>query len=477
MIRLPVIANYIGRILVIVGIAMLSSTFWALYFEEEMLSLLIPALLTIAAGLVLSINYRLYININYREGFAIVTLGWVAACIFGTLPYFFSGLFTPADALFETVSGFTTTGATILTDIEVIPKGLLYWRSLTQWLGGMGIMALFVAIIAGIGVRANQIFKAEIPGPVSTKISPRIKETAKLLWYTYVVLSVILFILLYAFGMTAFDAFIHTFSTMATGGFSSKNASVGYFSPIIQWTIIVFMFLAGINFALHYLAFKNKSLKGYLANRELRLFALVVVIATVIVVFGLSQIGAGEERLRTGLFQVLSIVTTTGFATSDYNTWAHLDQGVILFLMFLGACAGSTSGNIKMGRYLIALERGVVELKRMIHPKAMIPQQYGDKLLEESLVINVLQFFFLYMLFMLLGALLLALMGLDLLTSLTASLSCISNIGPGFGRIGPTENYAFIPDAGKYLLSFLMLLGRLEIYPVLLMLLPDYWRK
>jgi len=478
--RPRVVLNYIGKIIVIIGLAMLSSFFCSFYYGESIVwRLLIAATVTIVFGLLLTFVYRHDENLNYREGFAVVTLGWIAAAFFSTLPFLFSGYFPSfADALFEAVSGITTTGATILTDIEALPRSLLFWRSLTQWLGGMGIMVLFIAIIAGMGVRANQIFRAELPGgTVSSKVSPRIKETARILWITYVVLSIILLVLLYAFGMDLFDAFCHTFSTMATGGFSTKNQSIGFYdSPLIQWTIIAFMFIAGANFSLHYLSFKNRSLKTYLKNQEFVLYSVIVIMAFIVVFADLSHFPGVEERIRTGLFQVVSIITTTGYGTADYTKWTSMGQGVILVLMFIGACAGSTSGNIKVGRYLIMLQRSLIEFKQMIHPKALIPLRYGDKVLSESLVINVLQYFFLHMSMVLIGTVILDVLGLDILSAFTAVVSCMGNVGPAFGALGPADNYAFITDLGKYWLCFLMLLGRLEIFPFLVMLLPEYWK-
>lgn len=479
MVRPEVILNNIGKILVIIGIAMLTSVFWSFYYEENIFfRLLLVALLTILTGWLLSTLNRHNHTLNYREGFAVVSLGWIVASIFGSLPYVVSGhVFSYADAIFETVSGFSTTGATIFIDVEVLPKSLLFWRSLTQWLGGMGIMALFVAIIVGMGVRANQIFRAEIPGPVANKISPRIKETAKFLWLTYVAISVILFILLAVLGMNIFDALCHTFSTMATGGFSTRNASIGYYSSSIQWVIIIFMFIGGTNFTLHYLAFKRLSLKGYFENKEFRLYSFIVIFATILSIIGLSTYYGIGDNIRHSLFQVVSIITTTGYVTGDYETWSSLNQVIILTLMFIGASAGSTSGNIKVGRYLIMLERAKIELKHMIHPRALITMRFGDKVLSNALIINVLQFFFIYIMIILAGTIIMGALGLDLLTSFTATVSCMGNVGPAFGLVGPTNNYALIPDLGKYVLSIIMLLGRLEIYPLLILFLPDYWKN
>lgn len=480
MIRTAVVLNSIGKIIVIIGIAMLSNLIWAVVYQEPIIwRLLLSAIITISLGAILSKVYHHNQAINYREGFAVVALGWVAASLVGALPFMLTGYIPSfADALFETVSGFTTTGASILTDVEALPHSLLYWRSLTHWLGGMGIMVLFVSVIAGMGVRANQIFRAEVPGPVSDKISPRIQETARLLWKTYVVMTLVMLVLLLVFGMDLFNAICHTFATLATGGFSTKTQSVGYWnSAAIQWIITIFMFLSGANFALHYQFYSKRSVMQYLKNREFRLYTFIVLAATGIAFFGITQAKGLEEQIRMSAFQVVSIITTTGFATVDFDQWTPIGKGVLLLLMFIGGSAGSTAGGIKVGRYLIAMQRAKIELKQMVHPKAMISQRFGDRFLHDSLVINVLQFFFLYIMLVFFGTLSMNILGLDLITGLTATLACLGNIGPGLGAVGPVGNYGFIPDIGKYILTVLMLLGRLEIYSLVVLFIPEFWKE
>ena len=481
MIRTSVVLNYIAKIILIIGLAIIAASFCSLIYAEAILGRMILAgliTLVIGAAIDLLIKDKNNMDINYRECFAVVTFGWLAASLFGTLPYLLTG-YVPsfADALFETVSGFTTTGASIFSDVEVLPKGLLFWRALTNWLGGMGIMALFVAIIANVGVRANQIFRAEVPGPVSDKISPRIRETAKLLWITYLVMSGILIILLCLFGMDLFDSICHTFATMATGGFSTKNSSLAYYNPLIQWTVIAFMFLAGANFTLHFLAFRNRSLKGYLANAEFKLYTFIILIASAIIFIGIAQYPGWEESLRQSVFQVVSIITTTGFATADYNFWSPGSQVILLALMLVGGCAGSTAGNIKVSRYIILLEHAKVEIKQMIHPKSVWPVRYGGKPLNQALVVNVLQFFFIYIMIVAVGIIILSIFGLDLMSSISASLSCMGNIGPGFNLVGPVQNYGHLPDISKYVLSVLMFIGRLEIYPVFILFSSLFWEE
>lgn len=478
MVRPAVVLNYIGKIIVFIGISMLALVVCALIYGENTVGqLLLSAVITIAIGGSLAWFYRHNQTMNYRETFAVVGLGWIAASLVGALPFMLTGHASMADAIFETVSGFTTTGASIFSDVEALPHSLLLWRSLTQWLGGMGIVVLFVSIIGGIGVKANQLFRAEFTGPVSDKLSPRIKETARFLWITYVVFTVVLTILLLFLGMDLFDALCHAFGTVATGGFSTKNQSIAYWdSAWIQWTIILFMFLCGANFALHYQVYAKKTLKHYLMDREFRMYSLIILAAAFIGVFGITQASGVEEHLRASVFQAVSIITTTGFVNMNFEQWSPLSKTVLLILMFIGGCAGSTAGGVKIIRHLIALERVKIEIKHLLHPRATISQKFGDRFIDDSLVINVLQFIFFYGILIILGTLAMTALGLDVISGFTSSLCCLGNIGPGFGNVGPMANYGFIPDIGKYLLSLLMLLGRLEIYTLILLFYPDYWR-
>lgn len=290
-------------------------------------------------------------------------------------------------------------------------------------------------------------------------------------------MSGILIILLCLFGMDLFDSICHTFATMATGGFSTKNSSLAYYNPLIQWTVIAFMFLAGANFTLHFLAFRNRSLKGYLANAEFKLYTFIILIASAIIFIGIAQYPGWEESLRQSVFQVVSIITTTGFATADYNFWSPGSQVILLALMLVGGCAGSTAGNIKVSRYIILLEHTKVEIKQMIHPKSVWPVRYGGKPLNQALVVNVLQFFFIYIMIVAVGIIILSIFGLDLMSSISASLSCMGNIGPGFNLVGPVQNYGHLPDISKYVLSVLMFIGRLEIYPVFILFSSLFWEE
>ena len=485
MIRGRVILNALGKIVLFIGIAMLSCLIWAAQDGVAVVKgIMAAAALTIIIGLITTLASKNKGSLNFKESFAVVTLGWLVASIFGALPFLTTGVLDSfAGAWFESMSGFTTTGASVFTDVEACPRAVLFWRSLTQWLGGIGIIALFVALISNIGVRANQLFKAEVPGPVSDKISPRIRETARSLWKTYVVISLLCILTFYALGMDLFDAICHAFATMATGGFSTKNASIGFYSsPWLQWAVTFFMIVAGTNFALHFLAFKRRSLTGYLKNAEFKLYLAIILGATILIALDLNHgmggsLAVWEEKFRIACFQVVSILTTTGYATVDYNLWTPLAWVILLLMMFVGGCAGSTAGSIKPGRYLIILRRSLIELRKMVHPKAVMPLRFGGKVLNEDLVMNVQQFFFLYIMILVAGMIVMSAWGLDFISSLTASATCLGNIGPGFGLVGPTQNFSFIPAAGKVILTLEMLIGRLEIYPMLVLFVPAFWRK
>ena len=418
-------------------------------------------------------------QVRYREAFALVTVGWILASGFGALPYLFSGsLPSFADAFFETMSGFTTTGATVFTDVEAMPKAILFWRSLTHWLGGMGIIVLIVALLSQLGVGANQIFQAEAPGAVSEKITPRVAKTARILWTTYFVMTLLEVALLWLAGMNLFDALCHSFASMATGGFSTKNLSVGFYNPVIQWIILLFMFLAGANFALYFQAIRGRSLKFFLKDPEFKLYSLVILIAACFIAWEIRGLyPLGEALIRNALFQVVTVLTTTGFATADYGGWNPTAQLILLLLMFIGGCSGSTSGSMKIGRLRIILGQTANELKKLIHPRGVFSMQYGNRNLTDEVVVNVLQFFFLYMLIFAVSAMLITHLGADYLTAFSGVATTLGNVGPGLGPLGPAGNFSVVSDTSKWIFSFLMLLGRLEIYTVLVLISPAFWRK
>lgn len=420
-------------------------------------------------------------DLRVREGFAVVAFGWFFVGLLGALPFWFSGQIPSfTDAVFESISGFTTTGASILTDIESRTHGTLFWRALTHWLGGMGIVLLALAILPLLGVGGMQLFRAEVPGPVAERLTPRIRETAKLLWIVYGLLTLLEIVALLLAGMGIFDAVCHSFATMATGGFSNHNSSVGgYASPQVEWVIIVFMFLAGANFSLHYLALTGK-VRVYVQDEEFKFYGSIVLICTALIGGTLMSIHFYPDlatTLRHTLFQVVSILTTTGFGTADYLLWPPVAHFLLLILMSVGGCAGSTGGGIKVMRVLILLKHGKLELKKMLHPRGVYTLWFNDRSLSPALQTNVLGFFLLFMMVYVLGVLALTLGGLDIVTSVGATAATLGNIGPGLGLVGPSSNYAGLLDWEKWLLVLLMLIGRLEIFTVLVLFLPEAWRR
>lgn len=472
-----------GRILMIVGLSMIFPLIAAFYYgEKDLVPVFISSIvLAFSTGALLYFSYRrLILEIRHREGFAIVTLGWVFATLFGAVPFWFSGSMGIIDAVFETMSGFTTTGASILTDIEIMPKSLLFWRSFTHWLGGMGIVVLFVAILSSLGAGGLQMFKAESPGPVAEKIKPKISSSAKILWLTYLTLTAAEVILLRISGMNLFDSMCHSFGTLATGGFSTKNLSIGHYDSLtVQWIITVFMILSGVNFALYFNFLKNRNFNSFWKNPEFRLYIRIIFAATVAVF--LVIYGAGGRSVKgaftAAAFQVASIVTTTGYATEDFGLWPFLARGIIFLLMFVGGCAGSTGGSVKVGRILILAKSSLLEIQKSFQPKLVKPLKIGGKIISNTVVANVQQFFIIYMFVVLAGTVVMSGFGLDITSAVTSVAVTLGNIGPGLGAVGPACNYSFVPGAGKLLLVFFMLLGRLELYTVLVMFLPAFWKK
>ncbi len=420
-------------------------------------------------------------DIRVREGFAVVTFGWLTCGLFGALPLWWSGQI-PAftDAAFESISGFTTTGASILADIESRSHAALLWRALTQWLGGMGIVLLAVAVLPLLGIGGMQLYRAEVPGPVPDKLTPRVRDTARRLWGVYLLLTVAETLALVLAGMGAFDAVCHSLATMATGGFSPRNLSLAaYASPAIEWIVAIFMLLAGTNFSLHYLALTGRPL-AYARDDEWRFYAGILLGAAVLMLVDLlpaSLYPHAGEALRHALFQVVSICTTTGFTTADYGAWPPIAHAVLLVLMFVGGCAGSTGGGIKVMRVLILLKQAKNELRRLLHPRAVIALWFNGRVLPAGLPANVLGFFLFYVLIWLAGVLALTLGGRDLITAAGAVAATLGNIGPGLGEVGPAGNYAALLAWEKWLLCAFMLVGRLEIYTVLVLLLPEAWRR
>ncbi len=444
-------------------------------------SLLFSAVISSNVGLVIwFITRKVVREVGRREGYIIVTLGWLILAITGCLPFLFSGVIKSIpSALFETISGYTTTGASILNDIEALPQGLLLWRSMTQWIGGMGIIVLTVAILPMFGVGGMQMFMAEAPGPSSDKLHPKITDTAKRLWAIYVLLTGMEIICLKGAGMTWLDAINHSFTTMSTGGFSTKNLSIAaYNSPAIEYIIALFMIFGGINFSIIYFIMKGIFSKVK-ENEEFRVYIGLIVFFTIAIgsILMITANGEFEESFRTSLFQVVSILTTTGFATANYTEWAPIATMLLILLMFTGGSAGSTAGGVKIVRHIIILKNGYAEFRRLLHPRGVIPVRYNTHSVGQNIVYNILAFFFIYLFTFVLGILVLSMFGYDILTCAGATIACLGNIGPGFGGVDPSHNFAFFSEGAQLFLSFLMLLGRLELFTVFMLFVPAFWKK
>lgn len=481
--RWQYIGNIIGILVIFIGVVMvfpLACSFF--YHDGSQAAIILSMGCAVCAGLFLFLVSRRS-GIEYispREGIAIVALGWTAIGFFGALPFYF-GEAVPCftDAMFESVSGFTTTGSSVFTNIEGVSKSLLFWRSFIQWLGGMGIIVLSLAILPFLGVGGMQLFKAEVPSPVPDKLTPRLSDSAKILWYVYALISLLQVFFLMGGGMGFYDALCHAFTTMPTGGFSTKNASVAHFdSAYFDFVFVLFMVLAGINFSLHYQLLRGRTLIFW-RDSECRFFLLMCLGLTLVVAFDLygSVYDSLGSAFRYASFQIVSIVTTTGYATADYELWPGLSQLIIFFCMFVGASAGSTGGGMKCARLMVCMKYCYRELFTLIHPRSVAQVKINDAVVPDHVLRSIMGFLGLYLLLFVVCSIVLSAMGVDMVTSLGAVASCIGNIGPGFGTVGPVDNFAHIPVAGKWLLLWCMLLGRLEIYTMIILLVPEFWKK
>ncbi|WP_136466397.1 TrkH family potassium uptake protein [Flagellimonas onchidii] len=489
-----IIIHIMGLLLLCNGSFMLLAAFVSgIYDDGATLDITLSAIVTMLFGIMAMFGTRGHKKeVKRKEGYIVVTFGWIIMSISGTLPYLFSGAIpSVTDAFFETISGYTTTGASILDDIEALPEGILFWRSLTHWIGGMGIIVLAIAILPLLGIGGMQLFAAEAPGPAGDKLHPRITDTAKRLWLIYFGYTVAETILLKLAGMSLFDAMNHSLATLSTGGFSTKNASLAYWNnqPLIQYIIILFMFLAGSNFVLSYFAFTGK-VQRILKDEEFKYYASFIVLFTIaaaLVVYFKANVpvsdfhpmvlGEGESAFRHALFQVVAVVTTTGFVTADFTGWTPFLTVFFFGLMFLGGSAGSTAGGIKVMRHLLIIKNGILEFKRTLHTNAIIPVRYNNKTVTEHIVYNIIAFFVLYMLLFIIGSLVLGFLGLDFVSAIGGSASSLGNVGPAFGSLNPISNYNSLPNIGKWWCGFLMLLGRLELFTVLIILTPYFWKK
>lgn len=482
MINFIPVLRIIGILLIIIGGMIWTGLPVSFYFQtSDWSALLWSGAICIAIGTPLwFLLPRKDVVVRKREGYLIVTLGWLALTFFGTLPYLLSGsLTTFPDAIFEVVSGITTTGASVFSDIEAQPKGILYWRSLTQWIGGMGIIVLTVAIFPLLGIGGVELFVAESPGPTSDKLHPRISETAKRLWLIYVGLTALLVGLLMLGGMTFYDSINHAFAAMATGGFSTYNASIAAFpSPFIQYTLIVFMFLAGNNFTITYFALKRRFDRVW-ASDEFRAYLWITLSLCLFVAIQVKLSGhyTWEQAFRDASFQVVSVMTTTGFVSADYTKWNEGLTMLFFILLFVGACAGSTAGGIKIIRHLVFFKNSYLEFKRIIHPRAIIPLKLNGQNVSGRIITHIIIFLLIYLLSFLMGSLVLTFMGVDFLTAIGATATCLGNVGPGIGKVGPVDNFSWLSGPVKLVLSFLMLLGRLELFTMLVLFTPFFWRS
>lgn len=492
-INYKIIFHIMGLLFIVNGGFMVLSTGVSLYYEDGTLwNMMAAGIVAIVSGVVVMAvtrNHRK--EIKLREGYMVVTFGWIVMAFIGTFPYIFTeSIPNFTDAFFESMSGYSATGATILDNVEALPKGILFWRSVTHWIGGMGIIVLAVAVLPLLGIGGMQLFAAEVPGPTGDKLHPRITDTAKRLWLIYVGFTIAESVLLKVAGMSVFDAVNHSMSTMSTGGFSTRNESIAYWNdkPIIHYIIIVFMFLGSCNLVLSYFAFKGRFRKIF-RDEEFRVYTytlLGLTLVTALIIhfqsdfigdFASTQWGAMESSFRYSLFQVLSVVSTTGFITADFTQWTPFLTVLFFGMMFLGGCAGSTSGGIKIMRHLIMIKNGVMEFRRTLHPNAVLPVRYNNKAVQQPIVYNVLGFFTLYMLSFIVGTLVFSWLGLDFKTALGGAAATVGNVGPALGDLGPSHTYALLHDAAKWWGSFLMLIGRLELFTVLIILTPFFWRN
>ncbi len=473
----------LSRLVSIEGIFIILSSLVAFHYgQDDFIPLLSTGSITFVIGFLFTYLFRKERgNFGRKEGYFIVTFTWVIFAFIGAIPFFISR-YIPSytDAFFETMSGFTTTGASILNNVESLPYGLLFWRSIIQWLGGLGIIILALAVLPILGVGGMQLFVSEVSGSTKDKLHPRILETAKKLWVLYVGYTLLETVLLYYGGMNIFDAICHSFTTISTGGFSTKSTSIAYFnSPFIEYVIIIFMFIAGINFSLGFQVL-NLKFKKLFRNEEFKLYSTIIVVLTFFVA-GVLHYTNGlkdyEEDFRNALFHVVSIITTTGFVTQNYLQWPAYLTLILVILMFIGGMAGSTAGGLKVVRVLIVMKNNFLGLKRLIHPSAVIPIKYNGHSIPDYIVRNILAFIVFYIVIFVFSTVFISALGYDFETSLGAVAATLGNIGPGIGDVGPVENFVHFPGIGKWFLSFLMLIGRLELFTVLILFSRAYWKK
>mgnify|MGYP006278815053 FL=1 len=478
--RIKVILNIVGGLLIMVGASLFLPVIVGFYYgEKEAIDFLLLALLVLPVGFAISHFFRSPLDIRYQEGFAIVTISWVVISAVGALPFIMTDTLSNfADAFFESVSGFTTTGATVIMSLENVPQTVLFWRSLSHWMGGMGIIVMSMAILPELAGKM-QLYKAEVPGPMHERLKPKIRETAKTLLWIYVSLTIIQLILLYLNGLSFFDSIIHSFGTVSTGGFSSRTLSVrAYNSDAVDWIVTLFMFVAGVNLALYYQTFKGK-VGTIFKDQEFRVYAGIVIAFTCLITLNLrfNLYESIYQAFKHAAFQVVSIITTTGYSVVDYDIWPPLARWLLLMLMFIGGCAGSTAGGIKIIRLYALIKKCRLELFKLLHPRAVSHLTIGNNRISEEMSGGIFQFFFLYILVFVISVIFLTSYGIDMVSSISAVAATLGNIGPGLELVGPLKSFVSLPITAKYLLSGCMLMGRLEIYTVLVFLFGGFLKK
>jgi len=475
------VLNILGKLLILLSLFLLTPIPFSLYFHDGMIGtfLACSALGAIWGGILIAV-FMPEKEMGYRDGFAVVVFSWLIMAFLGALPFYFSGAMNSfVDCFFESMSGFTTTGATILAQVEVLPKSVLFWRAMTHWLGGMGIIVLTLAILPLLGIGGMQLFQAEMPGPTKDRLAPRIQDTARILWSVYLFFTVAEILLLVLCGVDFFNATCHAFATLATGGFSTHTSSIAYYDSVyVEAIIIIFMFIAGINFSLHYQGLHGR-ISVYWRNEEFRFYVGLILVTVLIITcinFYHQTYAEFGENLRTASFQVVSIITTTGFGTADFDQWPSACKALLVTLMFVGACAGSTGGGIKNVRVLLFFKYARRQLTNLVHPQAVSTIKFGKVKVPHEVLISIFGFFALYLAFLLLAILLVTGLDVDLVTGTTAVIATLNNIGPGLHKVGPVQNYGELPQLAKVILSFCMLAGRLELYTVVVLLTPDFWK-
>ena len=475
------VLNLFGKLLLLISLFLLTPIPFSIYYDDGMVrAFALCALIGSLIGALLIGLFKPEQELGYRDGFAVVVLSWLGLAFLGALPFYFSGQ-VPSfiDCLFESMSGFTTTGSTILAEVEVLPKSVLLWRATTHWLGGMGIIVLSLAVLPLLGIGGMQLFQAEMPGPTKDRLTPRIQDTARILWGVYVLLTVAETLLLMLGGLDFFDALCHSFATLATGGFSTHTASIGHFNSVyVETVIIVFMFLAGVNFTLHHFGLRGR-FSTYWRNEEFRFYlglSLLAIVAVVLLNFFYQTYNSLGDNVRTASFQVLSVLTTTGFGTADFDQWPPACKVLLVSLMFVGGCAGSTGGGIKVVRVLLFFKYARLQLHNLIHPRTVSTLKFGKVKVPQEIMVAILGFFAIYLAVFLVASLTVTALGVDIVTGTTAVIATLNNIGPGLNLVGPATHFGHLPPLAKLVLTFCMLAGRLELYTVFVLLTPDFWQ-